>query len=145
MEVRPITLRTANAFILNFHRHHGGTVGCKFALGLFDGDKMVGCAVCGRPVARGLDNGLTCEVNRLCTNGTKNACSMLYGACCRVAKAMGYKTIYTYTLETESGVSLKAAGFSLDKVTAGGSWDCPTRNRKDKHPTEKKKRWVKKF
>lgn len=143
MEIRPITLKNANEFINQYHRHHGGVVGCKFAVGLFDDDKMVGCAVCGRPVSRILDDGLTCEVNRLCTDGTRNACSMLYGACSRVAKAMGYKKIYTYILESENGASLKASGFMHDGLTTGGSWNCPSRPRIDKAPIVQKKRYVK--
>ena len=98
MEIKPITLRQASDFINEKHRHHKATVGHKFSIGLFDGNRMVGCAVCGRPVGRYLDDGLTCEINRLCTDGTKNACSMLYGACCRVAKEMGYHKIITYIL-----------------------------------------------
>lgn len=88
MEIRPITFRQASDFINKYHRHHNATVGHKFSIGLYDNNKLVGCAVCGRPVSRYLDDGFTCEINRLCTDGTKNACSMLYGACCRVAKEM---------------------------------------------------------
>ena len=55
----------------------------------------------GRPVSRYLDDGLTLEVNRLCTTGAENACSMLYGAAARAARAMGYQKIITYTLDTE--------------------------------------------
>jgi len=90
MEIRPITFRDASEFINKYHRHHRATVGCKFCLALYDAEKLVGVAVCGRPVSRVLDDGRTCEINRLCTDGTENACSMLYGACCRVAKEMGY-------------------------------------------------------
>ena len=100
MEIRPINFRDACEFISENHRHHKPTVGCKFSLGLYDCDRLVGVAVCGRPVSRYYDDGLTCEINRLCTDGTFNACSMLYGACCRVAKAMGYKKIITYILES---------------------------------------------
>ena len=83
---------------------------------------LIGCAVCGRPVSRYLDDGFTCEINRLCTNGAKNACSMLCGACCRIAKAMGYKRIITYILASESGVSLKASGFTCDGPAGGTHW-----------------------
>ena len=88
MEIRPITFRQASDYINQNHRHHKATVGCKYCIGLYDGENLIGCAVCGRPVSRYLDDGLTCEINRVCTDGTRNACSMLYGACCRVAKAM---------------------------------------------------------
>lgn len=73
-KVIPITLKQANSFVTANHRHHSSVAGCKFALGLTDGE-LIGVAICGRPVSRFLDDGLTLEVNRLCTDGTKNACS----------------------------------------------------------------------
>lgn len=78
LEIKPITFRQASNFINQYHRHHKATIGCKFSIGCFDGEKMVGCAVCGRPVSRYYDDGLTCEINRVCTDGTYNACSILY-------------------------------------------------------------------
>jgi hypothetical protein len=95
----------------------------------------------GRPVARRLDDGLTLEVTRLCTDGTANACSILYAACRRVAKAMGYKRIITYVLKDESGTSLKASGWVMTQQCDGGSWSVPSRPRRDKHPTTPKTRW----
>lgn len=103
---------------------------------------MVGCAVSGRPVSRHLDDGLTCEINRLCTDGTKNACSMLYGASCRVAKAMGYKKIITYILESENGASLKASNFVCEGKAGKPHWT-GARNRGQAIPHEMKTRWVK--
>lgn len=122
MEIRPITFKEACNFIKEHHRHHKPTVGCKFCIGLFDGEQMVGCAVCGRPVSRYLDDGRTLEINRCCTDGTRNACSMLYGACCRVAKAMGYKEVITYILETEDGASLRASNFICEGKAGGTHW-----------------------
>lgn len=142
LDVRPITFRQACDFITEHHRHHRPTVGCKFSVGLFDGENMVGCAVCGRPVSRHLDDGLTCEINRLCTDGTRNACSILYGACCRVAKAMGYKKIITYILQSENGASLKASNFSCDGEAGGVHWT-GERNRGQDIPAEMKTRWSK--
>lgn len=142
MQIQPITFRQACDFINLYHRHHKATVGCKFCIGLFDGSEMVGCAVCGRPVSRHLDDGLTCEINRLCTDGTFNACSMLYGACCRVAKEMGYKLIITYILESENGVSLKASNFKCDGVAGGTHWT-GSRNKGQNIPKEMKTRWSK--
>lgn len=141
MEIRPITLRTASEYINQHHRHHRATVGCKFAIGCYDGNTMVGCAVCGRPVSRYYDDGLTCEINRVCTDGTLNACSMLYGACCRIAKAMGYKKIITYTLVSEDGASLKASNFKDDGEAGGTHWT-GRRNRGQDIPAERKRRWV---
>ena len=144
MEIRPITFRQASEFINQNHRHHSATVGCKFCVGLFDEEKLVGVAVCGRPVARKLDDGFTCEINRLCTDGTKNACSMLYGACCRVAKAMGYRKIITYTLASENGASLKASNFVCEGVAGGVKWTTIRDTGKD-YPHEMKTRWSKKL
>ena len=142
MEIKPITFRDACEFISKNHRHHKPTVGCKFSLGLYDGDILVGVAVCGRPVSRYYDDGLTCEINRLCTDGTFNACSMLYGACCRVAKEMGYKKVITYILESEDGASLKASNFVCEGKAGGTHWT-GKRNKGQDIPAEKKKRWVK--
>jgi hypothetical protein len=142
MEIRPITLREASEFINQYHRHHKPTVGCKFAVGCYVEDRMVGVAVCGRPVSRHLDDGLTCEINRLCTDGTRNACSMLYGACCRVAKAMGYKKILTYILQSENGASLKASNFQCEGIAGGVKWT-GVRDKGQNIPHEMKTRWVK--
>lgn len=122
MRIKPITFKQASEFINMHHRHNKATVGCKFCIGLFDDNKLVGCAVCGRPVARYLDDGLTCEINRLCTDGTRNACSKLYGACCRIAKEMGYEKIITYTLASENGSSLRASNFECEGVAGGTHW-----------------------
>lgn len=142
MNIRPITFRQASDFINKYHRHHKATVGHKFSIGLFDEDQLVGCAVCGRPVSRHLDDGVTCEINRLCTDGTKNACSMLYGACCRIAKEMGYERIITYILESENGASLKASNFVCDGVAGGTHWS-GERNKGQNIPNEMKTRWSK--
>ena len=141
MEIRPITFRQASEFINKYHRHHSATVGHKFSIGLYDGDELIGCAVCGRPVSRYYDDGLTCEINRLCTNGTYNACSMLYGACCRVAKEMGYKKIITYILESENGASLKASNFICEGEAGGTHWT-GKRNKGQRIPHEMKTRWM---
>ena len=123
MKIVPITLREAQAFVLAYHRHNSPPRGWKFGVGVREGDALVGVATAGRPVARHYDNGTTLEVNRTCTDGTRNANSMLYGAVWRAAKAMGYERCITYTQEGESGASLKAAGWVLVKVLpARKSW-----------------------
>lgn len=140
MIIKPITFKQACDFILQHHRHHGPTAGCKFCIGLFVGEKMIGCAVCGRPVSRHLDDGLTCEINRLCTDGTPNACSKLYGASCRVAREMGYKKVITYILMTENGASLRASNFVCEGKAGGLNWT-GSRNRGQDIPHEMKTRW----
>ena len=124
MKIVPITLKTAKAFIEQHHRHNSPPVGWKFGVGLSnDEGDLVGVATAGRPIARSFDDGLTIEINRTCTNGTKNANSMLYGACWRAAKAMGYRRIITYTQADESGSSLRAAGFVCVKsLRSRKSW-----------------------
>ena len=122
LTVTPIDFAEANAFVATFHRHHKPMPGCKFCIAVSDTDgKVRGVAMVGRPVARNSDNGWTLEVNRVCTDGARNACSMLYGAAWRAAKALGYRRLVTYTLPEEGGASLRAAGFKLDKDDAGGS------------------------
>ena len=101
MTITPITQRAAKAYIKKHHRHHQPPVGSVFQISVTEGDLVLGVAMVGRPVSRHLDNGLTLEVNRMCTTGTKNVCSMLYGACWRVAKNLGYKKLITYILENE--------------------------------------------
>ena len=141
LEIRPIGIKQANNFVNEFHRHHNGTIGHKFSIGLFDGDEMVGCAICGRPVSRHLDNGEICEINRLCVlEGIKNGCSMLYGACSRIAKEMGYRKIITYTLKSEGGSSLRASNFTDDGEAGGKMWT-GERARDNGVPKEMKTRW----
>lgn len=145
MEIRPIHLKEANEFVKKYHRHNIPTVGGKFAISCYDGDRICGVAICGRPVSRKLDDGLTLEIYRNCTDGTWNACSMLYGACGRIAKSMGYKKIITYTLQSENGASLKASGFIFDGEAGGKVW---TGSRKREYfvaPKEMKNRWIKLF
>lgn len=143
MQIRPITFKQASEFINEHHRHHNATIGCKFCIGLYSNDSLIGCAVCGRPVSRHYDDGLTCEINRLCVLGDyKNACSMLYGACCRIAKNMGYKKIITYTLQSENGVSLRASNFICEGQSGGTHWT-GKRDKGQKIPHEMKNRWVK--
>ncbi len=138
----PISLKQANEYVTENHRHHKTVRGCKFCIGLIVSGQLVGVAICGRPVSRYLDNGVTLEINRLCTNGYKNACSRLYGACVRIAKAMGYKKVITYTLESENGASLKASNF-VNEGTAGGKIWTGSRCRDNGVPKEMKQRWVK--
>lgn len=134
----PIFQDEAFKFIEMYHRHHRKPVGSVFQIGLSDGEKIVGVAVVGRPSARNLQDGFTLEVIRLCTDGTSNACSMLYAACWRAAKAIGYRRVITYILNTEPGISLKAAGWKLVGERGGGTWNRPKRVRVDKHPTQRK-------
>jgi len=143
LQIKPTTMHAANAYVAEYHRHHPPVRGCKFALRCVDAERTCGVAIVGRPVSRVLDDGETCEITRCCTDGTRNACSMLYGACVKAAFAMGYRRVITYTLDEEPGTSLLAAGFVMDGRTTGGSWDTPARRRSTDAPTGAKKRWIK--
>lgn len=129
-----IELSEANEFVAAHHRHHKPVVGHRFSIGAVLGEQLVGVAIVGRPVARMRDDGLTVEVTRLCTDGTKDACSFLYGASARAAFALGFKRIGTYILASEPGTSLQAAGWRMVGETKGGTWSRPSRGRTDKHP-----------
>lgn len=146
LTIIPITFRAASEFVNTYHRHHKASAGCKFCLGLSKGGVLVGVAICSRPVSRFLDNGETLEIVRLCTDGTRNACSMLYGACCRVAKAMGYKKVITYILESENGASLRASNFTCEGLAGGLEWTgkrTKARGKKSEAPKEMKWRYSK--
>ena len=113
LTIVPTTLKVANAYIAQYHRHNRPVPGCISVVGVSDGERLRGVAVVGRPIARALDDGFTAEVRRCCTDGAPNACSMLYRAAWRAVKALGYRKVITYTLPEEGGASLKASGFTL--------------------------------
>lgn len=137
----PISLEDANTYVRRYHRHSKPTVGHRFSVAVSDGNGWRGVAIAGRPVARMLDNGLTLEVLRVCTDGARNACSLLYGACCRAGAALGYQLAITYTLEHESGSSLRAAGFRRVAEVRDRQWDCPSRPREERDLVGGKVRW----
>ena len=142
VELRPVTQAVAFDFVRLHHRHHDVPVGGLWWHGAHSADgSLVGVAVVGRPVARPLDDGLTCEVTRLCTDGAPNACSLLYAASRRAAEAKGFRRGLTYILGSESGASLRAAGWHPLWTVRGRSWDRPSRPRTDKHPTVDKQAW----
>ncbi len=136
--VVPVTLTDAHAFVDAHHRHHGAAQGGLFAVGAAVGDTVRAVAVIGRPVARMNDDGFTAEVTRLCSDGVRNGCSILYAAAWRAARALGYRRLITYILESEPGTSLVASGFKLVGSAGGGSWSRTGRPRVDKAPTQKK-------
>ena len=140
LSLHPISFADAAAFVGLYHRHHRPPTGHKFSIAAYDGDRLCGVVMVGRPVSRYLDDGETLEVNRLCTDGARNACSMLYGAAARAAKALGYRRIFTYTLETESGASLRASNWHCDGPAGGPNWT-GERYRQTELFAEKKTRW----
>lgn len=145
LRLRNANLREANAVVALYHRHHKPDRGHKFSVAVCDDlDGVRGVAIAGRPKARELDCGRTLEVTRVCAvRNSRNVCSMLYGAVVRAAESLGYLDVVTYTLETESGASLRASGWVCEGVvrTNGKGWsNRPAR--RDEHP-ERKVRWRK--
>ncbi len=143
LKIQSCELRDANDFVLRHHRHHKPVVGHRFSISVWDGGLKVGVAICGRPVARAINHHAVVEVTRLCTDGTKGACSTLYAACARASKELGYAKIQTYILDTETGVSLRAAGWTKEADTAGGNWTSISKpNRRQDQPQSPKQRWA---
>jgi hypothetical protein len=134
LEIRPVSFAAACAFVDAHLRHHAAPQGHKYSIGLADqnGD-LVAVAIVGRPVARHLDDGLTLEVTRLATLGTPTACSRLYAAAWRAARAIGYRRMITYTQDGERGVSLRASGWSkVRDLPPRRGWNSATRARRDR-------------
>ncbi len=138
--ITPCTQDEANTFVKFHHRHAKPlVVGYVFCISVSDDTGQIrGVAIVGRPAARQSWDGWTLEVRRLATDGCANACSALYSASWRAAKALGYKRLITYILNTESGTSLYAAGWKLIGEAGGGSWSRKDRPRVDKHPIQGK-------
>ena len=130
LEIVPISFKEAKDYVNKYHRHLKATMkGCKFVIAVSNNDIIVGVAIVGRPIARYLNDGWTLEINRTCTDGTKNVNSMLYAACWRVAKNMGYKKLITYIRKDETGNSLKAANFKIVAEVKGRLWNNKSRPR----------------
>ena len=115
LAVAPTTLREANEFVANFHRHSKPTQGGRFAIAAVFDQNIVGVAIVGRPVSQTLQDGLKAEITRLCVSkdAPKNTCSFLYGRCWRIWQQMGGNRMITYTLQSETGASLKGSGWTV--------------------------------
>ena len=132
LKLKPISLRRANYFVKAHHRHLPYTRGCLFCTSVVDmNDQTKGVAIVERPSARNLQDGFTAEVTRVATDGARNACSLLYGACWRAARALGYTRLVTYTLAEEPGTSLRAAGWTRAGLTRVNTWARVNRVRQD--------------
>lgn len=145
LRLKPLSLREANEYVRQHHRHHKPVVGHKFSIGCEAEGRLVGVVIAGRPVSRFLDDGHTLEVTRLCTDGTRNACSFLYAAAARAAAAMGYDKIITYTLENENGASLRAAGWACQGQAGGLYWTGSRKPAVQHYPAQMKLRYEKKL
>jgi hypothetical protein len=145
LSVRPCTLKQANDLVTAWHRHHYPVVSHRFSLRVEDEQGNVhGACIVSRPAARHTDQFNVCEVARLVTDGTQNACSALYGAAAKTARAMGFERIQTFVLESEPGTSLKATGWSFDGITDNrrNRWGTRPGRRRDQ-PEGTKQRWIK--
>lgn len=142
MRAVPLTRDQANAYIVEHHRHHKRVTGHRYIVGAMTTEGLVGIAVAGRPRARRIAQYDILEVNRLCTDGSRNVCSFLYSRCSRVARELGFRGVFTAILESESGASLKASGWVYVYTTTGGTQDRPSRRRTDKSPTDPKQIWA---
>ena len=144
LRIVPLTLAQANKLVGSLHRHHKPVVGHRFSIGCADGERLIGAAIVGRPVARALDQYSIAEITRLVTDGTKHACSKLYAAAARICKEMGFEKIQTYILVSEPGTSLIASGWTYEVDTAGGDWNHSWRKgRRTDQPMCGKQRWAK--
>ena len=145
LRIVPLTLKQANELVAVWHRHHKPVVGHRFSIGVLDEHEILhGAAIVSRPTGRNNPQYEWVEVTRLVTDGYKNACSALYGACARIAKEMGFERIQTFILEEESGTSLKASGWEFDRMSPGGDWNCDARGgRRTDQPQQAKQRWKK--
>ena len=144
-QIIPLSLKQAQRFINEHHRHHSAPHRDKYRIGLAMDGQLIGCIMVGRPVSRVLDDGQTLEVNRCCVlTGYKNACSKLYSSAAKIAKLLGYSRIITYTLDIELGHSLVASGWKRDGQTKGRNWSTPSRLRdqKSEYQTIDKTRWT---
>ncbi len=141
LKLVPVTLKKAQAFIRIHHRHSAPPRGCRFVVGVTDGETLRGVIIMERPKARQLDDGATVEVTRCCTDGARNACSLLYAAAARGARALGYSRVVTYILASEPGVSLRAAGWQHEADVRDERWDRPSRRRNSATPQGRKARW----
>lgn len=144
MIFRPITMREANAFIQDHHRHSKPVRGCKFVLGLEKERQLIGVGVVGRPVSRMADDGLSAEITRVCIKeGNPTACSKMYARLTRLCYLMGFKRVFTYTLQKESQSSMKALGAVLIGEVEAKEWTRKSRPR-DSQPVyqEPKLKWA---
>ena len=142
LRVAPVTLKQANQLVAELHRHHKPCPFHRFSLAVYDGTRLCGVAICGRPVARMTRGDRVLEISRCATDGTRNAVSKLYGAVCRAATAMGFERVQTFTLPSEGGASMRASGFRFVGEAGGGQWTRSGRKpRRTDQPTEVKHKW----
>ena len=141
----PLTLKEANAFVIEHHRHSKQCRGHRFSLGAVYKDELVGAAIIGRAINRYLDNRFTAEIlrNSVLEKAPKGTFIFLYSRAMKVWQSQGGKKILTYTLETEPGSSLKAVNFNAAAKTGffKGGWQ--NRSNRREYTPIRKIRWEK--
>ena len=145
LKIVHLELKEANELVAELHRHHKPVQGHRFSIGCVDGEKLVGACIVGRPVARLTNYKEVLEVTRLVTDGTKNVCSFLYSAAARAGRELGYKSIQTFILEDEPGVTLRAAGWSFVSESEGGDGWQNRKGRRSDQPIVPKQKWEKRY
>ncbi len=87
VETTALTVAEAEAFLKNHERHYKMPTETICAIGLSEDGKLHGAVILGR---RADGNG---EIAHIYVDGTWQGYSLLYGACVRAFKALGYKLI----------------------------------------------------
>lgn len=143
LQIVPISIKQANEYVAKWHRHNSPVRIARFALAVQGEDGNIhAVGIVGLPLARALMDGYIVEILRVASDGTRNTCSMLYGNCRKAAFALGFNRVITYNLHTESGASLKAAGFQLVCTTAGGkTWQNRPGRKHQQVVFSEKNRW----
>jgi hypothetical protein len=141
LTVVPVTIKQAKAYVALHHRHLPVVGWGRFAVGVAVDEQLVGVGIVGNGPAA-WEGSRRALITRVATDGTRNACSAIYGALCRAARALGYLEAWTYTLPSEPGTSLRAAGFEPAGMTRGGEHDRVGRPRAPARHPEPKRRWV---
>ena len=145
LTLRPWSVKkaTALAFVKGTHRRLPNIQGAMWCVSVRDGSNVVGVALVGWPAQEWTSDecDVLCVTRCAVREGYPNACSMLYGAAWRAARAMGARSMVTYTHIDEPGTSLRAAGWVQDGLTDGGEWDRPSRRRAPQLFPDRKRRW----
>ncbi len=142
--VSPCPVKVAMRFNAEVHRRLPVVQGGMWAIAAVIEGRTVGVAIVGHPQARLTAKRIDeLEVLRVAVEeGARNACSALYGACARAARAMGAADLTTTIHLDESGHSLLAAGWVRVRLTRGGEWGREGRSRKLAVDSRPKVRWA---
>ena len=139
--LRPVTVKAALPFVRAVHRRLPRVQGAMWAVSVLRGAERVGVALVGHAARLLAEDDCLSVLRCAVIEGHHNACSMLYGACSRAAKAMGATDLVTYTHADENGASLKASGWIYGGSTTGGEHSRAGRKRAPAVDAAPKQRW----